>query len=97
MNNPILSGFRNNPNQQTQQSQNNQSAGLFGLMNQIKNSSNPNQAAQTMLETNPEFKGVIDYINQNGGSAQAAFYNLARQKGQNPDVIVNALKQFFGS
>ena len=94
MSNPILSGFRNRPNQLPQ---NNQSNSLFGLMSKIKNSPNPNQAAQDLLTSDPQFNGMIDYINQNGGSAQAAFYNLARQKGQNPDVIVNALKQFFGS
>ena len=66
-------------------------------MSQIKNSPNPNQAAQNMIMTDPNFKEVVDYINQNGGSAQAAFYNLARQKGQDPDAIVNGLKQFFGS
>ena len=97
MSNPILSGFRNHSNQQNQQSQNNQSNSLFGLMSKIKNSPNPNQAAQDLLTNDPQFNGMVDYINQNGGSAQAAFYNLARQKGQNPDTIVNTLKQFFGS
>ena len=49
MSNPILSGFRNRPNKQSQQSQNNQSNSLFGLMSKIKNSPNPNQAAQDLL------------------------------------------------
>ena len=94
MNNPIFSGFRNR--QTPQAPQNNQSNTIFGLMNQVRNSPNPNQAAQNMLANDPSLASMVDYINQNGGNAQAAFYNLARQKGQNPEPIINSLKQFFG-
>ena len=46
------------------------------LLNQIKNAANPQQAAEQILFNNPNFKGVVNYINQNGGDAKTAFYNL---------------------
>ena len=94
MSNPIFGGFTNRP-QQSQQPSQNQSNNLMDIFNQLKNSPNPNKAAQDMLANNPTFAGVVDYINQNGGNAQAAFYNMAREKGQNPDLIVNNLKRMF--
>lgn len=69
-----------------------QSNNIFDLMHQIKNSQNPNATMQNMLSTNPRFKDMVDYINQNGGDAKTAFYNLAAQKGVDPNSILNQLR-----
>ena len=47
---------------------------------------------QMLMANNPNFQKVMTYINQNGGDAKTAFYNLAAQKGINPDSILNQLK-----
>lgn len=62
------------------------------MINQVKSSSDPNATMQTILQANPQFQGVVNYINQNGGNAKAAFYNLAAQKGVDPNTILSQLK-----
>lgn len=92
MTNPIFSPFGNRSNQQPQQNQQNQPNSILGLLNMVKSSSNPNQAMQQLLSTNPMCKNVMTYINQNGGDARTAFYNMAAQKGVDPNTILNQLK-----
>ena len=87
MSNPIFSSF--NRQQATPQSN---SSSLLDLMNQVRNSSNPTEAMRKMLANNPNFQNVVNYINQNGGDAKTAFYNLAAQKGVDPNTILNQLK-----
>ena len=54
-------------------------------MNLFKNASNPQALLQNMIQSNPQVKSIIDYVNQNGGDPKTAFYKLAEQKGVNPD------------
>lgn len=87
MSNPIFSSF--NRQQATPRSNSNS---LLDLMNQVRNSSNPTEAMEKMLTNNPNFQNIVNYINQNGGDAKTAFYNLAAQKGVDPNIILNQLK-----
>ena len=45
-----------------------------------------NQFTQTQIGQ------VMDLVKRNGGDAKAAFYDLAKQKGVNPDDILNQLR-----
>lgn len=54
--------------------------------------SNPQQAMQQLMQTNPAFKKTIDYVNANGGNPKDAFYKLAKEQGVNPDDVLNSLK-----
>lgn len=67
-------------------------SGILGMIDQIRNSPNPNTAMQNLISTNPQVKSVMDYISHNGGDARSAFYNLAAQKGVDPNTILNQLK-----
>ena len=87
MSNPIFSSFN-----QRQTAPHSNSHSLLDLMKQVKNSSNPTEAMEKMLTSNPNFQGVVNYINQNGGDAKTAFYNLAAQKGIDPNTILNQLR-----
>ena len=87
MSNPIFSPF--NRQQAIPRSNSNS---LLDLMKQVRNSSNPTEAMEKMLTSNPNFQGVVNYINQNGGDAKTAFYNLAAQKGVDPNTILNQLR-----
>lgn len=45
-----------------------------------------------MTQKNPNMKQAIDYINANGGDPKEAFYKLAKEKGVDPDSVLNSLK-----
>lgn len=62
------------------------------MMSTIKSAQNPQQMLNNMMMQNPQYKQVMDYINQNGGDAKTAFYKMAQEKGVNPNDIINALK-----
>ena len=71
--------------------QDNQLSQIKNLMNFVKNSSNPQEALQSLAMQNQQVRNVIDFVNKNGGDPKTAFYNLAQQKGVNPDDILKML------
>lgn len=56
------------------------------------------QAIQAMkgnpmaLMQGPQYQQAMNLIQQAGGDARAAFYNLARQNGVDPDQLISMLK-----
>lgn len=87
MSNPVFTSAMPTNNQRKSTSNS-----LFAIFNQIRNSPNPNQAMQQLLSNNPDYQNVMTYINQNGGDAKSAFYNLAAQKGVDPNSILLQLR-----
>lgn len=61
-------------------------------LNMLKSAKNPEMFLQNMMSQNPQVKQAMDYVNANGGDAQKAFYSLAKQKGIDPEQILNMLK-----
>jgi hypothetical protein len=61
-------------------------------MSKIKNAGNPQMMFQQMLSQNEQIQQVMQYINNNGGNAEKAFYKLAAEKGINPNEILQMLK-----
>ena len=58
------------------------------------NSGNVTQAMlKAMLDRNPQMKMINELIGKHNGNAQAAFYDLAKQKGADPNQIINLLRQ----
>ena len=49
-------------------------------------------ALQNLVQNNPNMKQAIDYVNANGGNPKEAFYKLAKERGIDPDSILNSLK-----
>ena len=45
-----------------------------------------------MLQNMPQYKQVMDLVQQSGGDPKAAFYKLAQQRGIDPNEILNALR-----
>ena len=86
MSNPIFSSFGNN-NLQTQQQ-----PSWIDMINQVKNSSNPDATMQMLLSNHPKYQEVMQYIQHNGGDAKSAFYNMAAQKGIDPNTILSRLR-----
>lgn len=65
---------------------------LSQIVEMVRAAQNPNEAINQLAANNPQLKEVIQYVNQNGGNAKAAFYKLAQERGVNPDDILNQLK-----
>ena len=86
MSNPIFSSFNSFENQ-------NNSNSLFDVYNQVRQSKNPDQVMQKLLANTPQYQEIMKYIDQNGGDAKTAFYNMAAQKGVNPETILSRLRR----
>ena len=61
---------------------------LSQIVNQIKSMGNP----QMMLQQMPQYKQIMDYVNQNGGDAKSAFYSKAKEMGIDPDEVLKAMR-----
>lgn len=68
---------------------------MVQALNMLKNSNNPSQLVSTLIQNNPQYKSVVDVINSHNGDAKSAFYDLAKEKGVNPDDLVNEIKNNF--
>lgn len=86
MSNSILSNNLNNTiNDQ-------KTSPLLNMYREIKRSSNPMQAMEIMFANNPQYQNVMNYINQNGGDAKTAFYNMAAQMNVDPNTVLSQLR-----
>ena len=65
---------------------------IKNMMNIVRSAGNPQAMLQQMAQNNPQLRQVMDMVQQSGGDPKRAFYELAKQKGVNPDDIVNMLK-----
>lgn len=70
----------------------NRMAPIKNLMALVKTAGNPMATFQQMAMRNPNVKQVMDYVNSNGGNPEQAFYKLAKEKGIDPNEILNLLK-----
>ena len=88
----MLGGANNNVAGNAQANGNNGLNNILGIFNMLKGSNNPMQMIQNMAQTNPQVKQAMDYIEQNGGDIQSAFYKLAKERGVDPNQVLNMLK-----
>ena len=82
-----------------QQMTNNQSQSLQNnfkqikqMMNMCKGASNPQQLIMNLANQNPQMKQVINLIQNSGKSPKDLFYEMAQQKGIDPNQIINMLQ-----
>ena len=45
-----------------------------------------------LAQTDPRVKEVMDVVNQNGGDPKTTFYNVARQRGVDPNTVLQQLR-----
>lgn len=62
------------------------------LMNVLQCANNPEDAIRSMMATNPQLKELFPLIQRNGGDYKKAFYDLAQQKGIDPESFLQQLK-----
>lgn len=72
--------------------QNNNLTQIKNAFNVIKNSNNPQMLLQNMIRQNPQMQQVMNIVRQNGNDPKTAFYALAKQRGVNPEQILQMLK-----
>ena len=61
-------------------------------MKVLQSSNNPQAMLQLMVQTNPKLRDIMQYINQHGGNPETAFYAMAKEKGINPDEVIQMLQ-----
>ena len=62
------------------------------MMNSVRYATNPQAMLQSMMNRNPQLQQVMNMVRQSGGDPKTAFYNLAKQRGIEPNQILNMLK-----
>lgn len=76
--------------------QTNQSNPQFNQVKQIigalRASKNPQQLLMNMMGNNQQFKQVLQMLRQSGMSPKTLFYQMAQQKGVDPNQIINMLQ-----
>ena len=67
-------------------------AQVRNMLNMVRNAGNPNAMLTQMIQNNPQLRSVMDMVQQSGGDPKKAFYDLAKQRGVDPNEILNMLK-----
>lgn len=62
------------------------------LMNTIKFATNPNQALADAINSNPQMAQLLLAMKQSGKNPKDLFYELAKQKGVDPEEILKQLR-----
>ena len=70
--------------------------GLEQVMALLKGANNPASMLGTLAGMDPRIQQIQQIINQNGGDAKAAFYSLAKQKGVDPEAILQQVRNMGG-
>ena len=65
-------------------------APIKNMMQMLNGAQNPQAALQMLAQKNPQMAQVMQLVG--GRNPQEVFYELCRQKGVNPDDILNQLK-----
>jgi len=65
---------------------------IKNMMSMVQMSANPQIALQNIVNQNPNLQNILNLANSNGANLQQVFYNMAKQKGVNPEDIINALR-----
>ena len=62
------------------------------MMNMVQMSRNPQAMLQQMMMQNPQMKQVMQIVQQYGGDPMKALYEVAKEKGMDPEEILSMLK-----
>lgn len=81
---PILQALQGRSNQGLGQ--------IRQMMDMVRSSGNPQAMISQLAQSNPQLQNVMQLVTQAGGDPKKAFYQLAQQRGVNPDEILNMLK-----
>ena len=63
------------------------------ILSLLQNSNNPQELVNNILANNPQLTNLIKVYGN--GDPKTAFYEYARQSGQNPQAILDMVKKFI--
>lgn len=86
MANPILEMLGRRPQTSPQPN------GLVQAYKMLSGMSNPNAALQTLVQKNPMMQQAMQLVNSSKMSPKDLFYNMAQQRGVDPNQILNMFK-----
>lgn len=66
---------------------------IKNMMRLMRASRNPQAAVQELMRSNPQMQQAALLIQQAGNDPKRAFYELARQKGADPEAILRELQE----
>lgn len=72
-----------------QQSSSGQSFNPFEMAKAVQRAANPNNMMMSLMQQNPQVREALNLVQQNGGNPKEVFYKLAKEKGVNPNSILN--------
>jgi hypothetical protein len=61
----------------------------------VQAAQNPQAAFNQIAQNNPKIQQVMQYVRQNGGDAKEAFFALAKQKGVDPNQIIQQVQSMM--
>ena len=67
-------------------------SGIRQFINMFKNSINPQQVLLNYLNTNPIAKNIYSMLQNSNKSPKELFFSMAKEKGVDPNQILNMLK-----
>lgn len=68
------------------------SGSIASMLALVRNSRNPQQMIANLVAQNPQMQAVMQEVQKYGGDARKAFYEMAQQKGVDPNAILSQLK-----
>ena len=72
-----------------QQSSSGQLFNPFEMAKAVQRAANPNNMMMSLMQQNPQVREALNIVQQNGGNPKEVFYKLAKEKGINPNSILN--------
>ena len=86
-----MGGSNTGSNQSVQNNQSNSNV-VKSIVGMLSGSANPYQLLTGIAAKNPMVKNIMDMSNNSGKSFKDIFYELAKQKGVDPNSVLNQLK-----
>ena len=77
-------------------SKNSKPNNFSNMMSMLKGIKNPNEMLMNIAKTNPQANMLVNAM-KNGGNPKDMFYELAKQKGINPDEVLSIAKSLSGN
>ena len=65
---------------------------MLNLLKQMRGAKNPNDLIVTLASQNPQMREVLKMVNQSNKTPKELFYEMAQQKGVDPNEILNLIK-----
>lgn len=91
--NSLMGGSNISNNQSVQNNQSNSNSDIVkSIVGMLSGSANPYQLLTGIAAKNPIIKNIMDMSNNSGKSYKDIFYELAKQKGVDPNSILGQLK-----